>query len=134
MDIIFNILGLLFGPFLGIFLIYISIRIFIKIKKKRTYSEAIKKWAGMEEIGGFLGFFGILILFLGYCNATKCGLDFELRTDGYYLVMYDSEIDTHNGTTYDYPNYIDGPFTKKEINKMLDECQTPIEKFIKLIK
>ena len=134
MDFVFNIINLLLFPFIGMFMLYISIRILIKIKKNRTYSEAIKKWVSLNEIGGLFGLFGLLILFFGYYNATKCGLEFELKSDGYYLVIYESEIDTHNGTTHDWPNYIDGPFTKKERNKMLDECQTPLEKLIKLIK
>ena len=58
------------------FMLYISIRMLIKIKKNRTYSEAIKKWGSLNEIGGL---FGLLILFFGYYNATKCGLEFELK-------------------------------------------------------
>jgi hypothetical protein len=33
-----------------------------KIKKNRTYSEAIKKWISLNEIEGL---FGLLVLFLG---------------------------------------------------------------------
>ena len=42
------------------FMLYISIRILIKIKKNRTYSEAIKKWGSLNEIGGLFGLFGDL--------------------------------------------------------------------------
>ena len=76
---------------------------------------------------GLLAFLGILIVVFGYFATTKCGLNFELKSDGYYLVRYESDVDTHMVGVIENTIYVDGPFTEKEVKKMLDECETPLK-------
>lgn len=123
-------------PAFGLIMIYFSLRDLInKSKKNKSFRDTINDWMTNTSDGfGFIAIIGLAVLIVGYFHATECGLQFELKSNGYYLVIYESEIDTHNGSSYEYPKYIDGPFSEIEVNKMLDECQTPYERFINLLK
>jgi hypothetical protein len=130
MELILNIFSVLTFPFLGIYILYLSLKRFRQIKKNLSYSNTIKKWMSLNEIGGFLSFFGFFMLLLGYFHITECGLNFEKENDGYYLIIDKADIDTHLGGVYEKTIFADGPFTELEVKKILDDCKTPLQELI----
>lgn len=77
-----------------------------------------------REIFFLICILSFCLLILVYEFYFSCGLEFKQYDDGWYRIDEKHSVDTHTGNNLSkYVKTNNGPYTQKQVDKMLEDCK-----------